>query len=154
MVLHNIMNDLARMKDQIKVLLQEKEEESITMRDLMDVMKREYSKLESDLGGDIKRLESQVADQKSKIDGAAENLRQDKVSRKMHDEEKDKIIEDLTIKLTYTNIELHLMVEKSIGKIVKMVDEVQWDNREEMKMSKTLAKKIEDFQLTRLALRP
>eukprot|EP00842_Homolaphlyctis_polyrhiza_P001781 jgi/Hompol1/2603/HPOL_002976-RA len=117
-------------------------------------MSRQYKTMQSEMIAKINVLEKQLVDFKTKLTqiqsayGEAKRLHENTIT------EKDALIEEQNMKMTYMTNEFENMLNETLGRMSKKLElaSQRWKDNDQVSLSETNAKRLEDFQLTRIAL--
>ncbi|KAJ2996201.1 hypothetical protein HDV02_006729 [Globomyces sp. JEL0801] len=131
--------------------------------DLTSDMSRQYKTMQSELISEVNRLESvsyelhtKLAQLQTAFTEAKKNHEEGKRSTYNTSEiqQKEANLEEQQMKMTYMTNEFENMLSETLNKITRKLDLVsnRWKENDETSLAESSSRKLEDFQLTRLAL--
>nr|KAJ3422378.1 hypothetical protein HK105_008372 [Polyrhizophydium stewartii] len=155
-------NDLnARLRGQ----LQEQRQRIEQLEEMLDIktqdrieltldMSRQYKTMQSEMISKVNALEKQVLDLKTKLAQVQTAYGE---ARRLHENiltEKDALLEEQNMKMTYMTNEFETMLNETLGRMSRKLEiaSQRWKDNDQVALSETNVKRLEDFQLTRIAL--
>ncbi|KAH6573015.1 hypothetical protein BASA61_009749 [Batrachochytrium salamandrivorans] len=133
--------------DQLEIRTQDRLE-------LTSDMSRQYKSMQAEMVYKVNTLENTVAGLKSKLVQAQSTCSEEKQAFDIAMSEKCAIIEEQSIKMTYMTNEFETMLNETLGRMAKKLElaSQRWKDHDQITLSDANAKRLEDFQLTRIAL--
>jgi enoyl reductase-like protein len=151
----------ARLRGQIHSQSMELKElrtdQELKRQDRLDItsdMARQYKTMQSELISEISRLENNNAELSSRLSQIQQSFQEAKRDYDQNLHEKDSLIEELNMKMAYMTSEFENMLSETLLKITKKLELAsnKWKETDHVSLSENNMKRLEEFQLTRLAL--
>ncbi|KAI8898933.1 hypothetical protein BC833DRAFT_587736 [Globomyces pollinis-pini] len=122
--------------------------------DLTSDMSRQYKTMQSELISEVNRLESVSYELHTKLAQLQTAFTEAKKNHEEEIQQKEANLEEQQMKMTYMTNEFENMLSETLNKITRKLDLVsnRWKENDETSLAESSSRKLEDFQLTRLAL--
>ncbi|EGF80763.1 hypothetical protein BATDEDRAFT_88422 [Batrachochytrium dendrobatidis JAM81] len=122
--------------------------------ELSSDMSRQYKTMQSEMMTKIESLEKKVLDLKSKLAYTQHTYSEEKRIYEATMMDKDALIEEQNMKMTYMTNEFEAMLNETLGRMTKKLEMAsqRWKDNDHITLSDANAKRLEDFQLSRIAL--
>ncbi|KAI8929366.1 hypothetical protein BC831DRAFT_444162 [Entophlyctis helioformis] len=122
--------------------------------ELTSDMSRQYKTMQSEMIAKVNALEKTVLDLKTKLAQIQSAYAE---AARLHENvttEKDALIEEQNMKMTYMTNEFETMLNETLARMSKKLEiaSQRWKDNDQVTLSETNVKRLEDFQLTRIAL--
>lgn len=118
-------------------------------------MSRQFKTMQSDLISEVNRLENLTFELNTKLTGVQHVYTE---ATKVHAAaliEKDQIIEELNMKMSFMTNEFESMLSETLSKVTKKLEFVstRWKENDQISLSEQNVQRLSDFQLVRLVLK-
>ncbi|KAJ3106187.1 hypothetical protein HK100_003764, partial [Physocladia obscura] len=136
----------------IETLTHELEEKRADRIEITADMARQFKSMQSEMTARINGLEAQVEDLKERL-AASQTVNQESTKEYLRIIAiKDEVIEEQNVKMSYMSAEFEAMLNDTLGKMSKKLDAVsqRWKENDNMQISDGNARKLADFNLSRL----
>ncbi|KAI9008267.1 hypothetical protein BC832DRAFT_553576 [Gaertneriomyces semiglobifer] len=122
--------------------------------DLASDMGRQYKSMQADMASRIGALEQQVLDLNTKLEAAHATIKDMAKEHERATMEKDTMIEDQQVKMSYMSTEFETMLNETLAKMAKKLESVsqRWKDSDNIHLSDVNQRRLADFHLTRLTL--
>ncbi|KAJ3213385.1 hypothetical protein HK099_007416, partial [Clydaea vesicula] len=132
-------------------LQQQLEERDLNRIQLTSDMSRQYKTMQAKMSQKIQNLEFEVIELKNKLERTQLQLQETIKENEKTISEKDLIIEDQHVKMSYMSHEFEQMLNDTLIKMTKKVELVslKWKETEGIKLSESSQKRLIDFQVNR-----
>ncbi|KAJ3355359.1 hypothetical protein HDU91_005678 [Kappamyces sp. JEL0680] len=132
--------------------------------DLTSDMARQFKTMQAELISEVNRLENITFELQTKLTGLQTVYADEKKRHAETVSDKDATIEELNMKMSYMTSEFETMLAETLSKITKKLEIVstrylvslltaplgRWKENDQISLSEQNARRLDDFQLTRL----
>ncbi|KAJ3047998.1 hypothetical protein HK097_010972 [Rhizophlyctis rosea] len=145
---------IAEQKARILALEEQLDHRSQDRLELTSDMSRQYKTMQSEMLSRINMLEGQVTELKVKLARTETTMQKAAEDHTRVISEKDLIIEDQNVRMTYMSNEFESMLNETLAKMSKKLETVslKWKESDNVHLSDVNQRRLADFHLTRLTL--